>query len=122
MVSTYINPGEALFPPQTWNHFEEAVAQVRTINHLESFHCQINDRVNAAHPNLYRFLTVLREQQYSTHITFLQLQAGQTVSAPKKRKYAQNERKISNLKQAFLNGEIDIIMYSSGISFALGHV
>lgn len=59
----------ALFPPELWTvYFRTQVNELRTTNKLEGWHQHFGQFVGKSNPNVYEFITRLKEEQ--THREF----------------------------------------------------
>ena len=74
------------FPIEMWNYFR--YDGPRTNNHVEGFHNRLKKKAGKAHPNLYEIVDLFRQEEASTSVHMLQVQAGQP--APKRRKKYDN--------------------------------
>lgn len=54
--------------------------QLRTNNHLEGWHYGFNRLVTQHHPNVWRLLAALQQEQAVTDVTIQQLAAGQVIN------------------------------------------
>ena len=76
---------------------------------------------NAPHPNTYKFFELLRKEENKLKTLILQLEVGQDVNLPRKRKYIEAERKLDNLKTRLANEDINLSVYCRAVSYILGH-
>ena len=74
------------FPIEMWNYFR--YDGPRTNNHVEGFHNRLKKKAGKAHPNLYEIVDLFSQEEASTSVHMLQVQAGQP--APKRRKKYDN--------------------------------
>ena len=65
-----------------WNHFHTIGS--RTTNHLEGWHSKLN-KAGPNHPNIFKFVDLIKKEQCHTETVLLQIQAGGRL-APKRRK------------------------------------
>ena len=50
----------------------------RTNNHLEGWHSQLNRKVGSAHPNIFKFIEIIKKEQAKNEIKLLHINAGTT--------------------------------------------
>lgn len=89
---TYLDQVGALFSREVWNHYNE---QDRTNNVCEGFHSKINRRIHHAHPNIFQFVNLIKEEQMYIERTIRQVLNG--AQQAKKAKYVRCENRISSL-------------------------
>ncbi|XP_048258319.1 uncharacterized protein LOC125383665 [Haliotis rufescens] len=96
IVTTWVDHG-ARFPLPLWNH--HGITGPRTNNSLEGFHNRLNRGLPHQHPNIYRFVEVVRKVEQAERAKFL--------AAPRARKrvYREVENRLCRLKDE-LNREV----------------
>ncbi|XP_067668115.1 uncharacterized protein [Haliotis asinina] len=75
---------------QMWNHFHTVSS--KTTNHVEGWHARLG-KLGQKHPNIYRFIGIIRKEQSYTETTILQMVHGGK-QAPKKKKYRHTDDEI----------------------------
>lgn len=65
LVDTYISEN-SIFPPELWA--EKSCSSQRTTNACESFHSKFKKCFDSPHPNIYKFIEVLKNMQTDTTI------------------------------------------------------
>ncbi|XP_067671770.1 uncharacterized protein [Haliotis asinina] len=85
---------------QMWNHLHTVGS--RTTNHLEGWHARLS-KLGQKHPNIYRFIDIIRKEQSYTETTILQMVHGGK-QAPKKKKYRHIYDEIQRQKALLENG------------------
>lgn len=98
---------------QIWNHFDHD--ESRTTNHLEGWHSKIKKQIQQAHPNIYTFITHLKQIQSANEVNIIQIRAG-GLPTRKRRKYRNIDNRLQLLKQRLRNGEITVINYADAAS------
>ncbi|XP_048248894.1 uncharacterized protein LOC125378088 [Haliotis rufescens] len=73
IVTTWVDDG-ARFPLPLWNH--HGTTGPRTNNNLEGFHNRLNRGLPHRHPNIYRFVEVVRKVEQAERAKILQLDFG----------------------------------------------
>ena len=115
LANVWIDMVDSTFAPFLWNHWQSD--KIRTINAVEGWHHQVNALLNKPHPNIYRFLDLLKHQQRKVSVRVAQLANGANNNV-RKTKYVNVDRAIANLKLRFAQGQIDLPNYLD----AVGHV
>ena len=119
MVSTWLDDVRPVFTRDVWNHFENFQDDgIRTNNHLESFHSAFRRRFGSPHPNIYIFVTALKQRQSETELTVRSLEAGNAPTSRKRITRLKEERLIRILEQ-FINGDRDIWSYMDSVSITV---
>ena len=111
-VTTYWVEGNR----QLWNHYQ--TGRPRTTNHLEGWHSSMKKMIQVPHPNIYKLLDHLKEEQAANEVTCNQYRAG-GVRPTKRRKYVQLGQRLQQLKQQLLNRELCVIQYADTASYLL---
>ena len=104
LVDTYIDEN-ALFPPKIWASKSSCTA--RTTNCCESFHAHLNKCFNYSHPNIFVFLTILKDYQSEIYVQIQSVEKTKTLRAKTKRREWFLEQKIKQLD----NNEIGLLQY-----------
>jgi hypothetical protein len=102
-----------------WNLYEH-IDQPRTTNAIEGWHNKVNRYVGKAHPNLYEFITFLKQEDAVQTGEMNRLELGGAPN-PKKWLFINNERHILRLKAEFENGQRDVMNYLDAVSHRLQH-
>lgn len=66
ILNTYITP-DCDYPPSLWAMYSSSII-TRTTNSCEAFHSKFNGMFYSAHPNIYKFIDVLKNVQKDTYI------------------------------------------------------
>ncbi|XP_071086464.1 uncharacterized protein [Haliotis cracherodii] len=75
----------------------------RTNNNLEGFHSRLNASLNHRHPNLYRFIEIIKMIEKSEKTKLFQLDLGAAPPA-RKRVYKEIDNRLSRLKDQLSQG------------------
>lgn len=113
MEHTWVGDG-SLFPRNIWNHFDGD--GIRTNNHLEGWHNGFNHFVGIAHPTIYKLIESLQKEQSKNEGLMLMLNVG-GIPPPKTRKYRDLERRYTNNRRQFDNGEKQLMQYIDTASY-----
>lgn len=100
LVDNYISD-EAIFKPEIWASCTNS--RERTTNACESFHSQFNKNFYSPHPDIYRFLDVLKEVQLDTYI---KINSVHEPVACKNVKYGKRHEYVGNLVNVYKNNGI----------------
>ncbi|XP_071083808.1 uncharacterized protein [Haliotis cracherodii] len=92
---------EARFPLSLWNH--HPTFGQRANNNLEGYHSRLNASLNHRHPNLYRFIDIIKNIDKSEKTKLSQLDLGAAPPA-KKRVYKEIDNRLSRLKDQLSQG------------------
>ncbi|XP_071103353.1 uncharacterized protein [Haliotis cracherodii] len=92
---------EARFPLSLWNHHQTFGPS--TNNNLEGFHSRLNASLNHRHPNLYRFIEIIKKIEKSEKTELSQLDLGAAPPA-RKRVYKEIDNRLSRLKDQLSHG------------------
>lgn len=114
VVVNWVDYG-ARFPLRLWNHHE--TDGPRTNNHLEGFHNRLNRTLPHSHPNIFRFIEVIKKIECSEKAKVAQLNFG---AAPpkKKRVYKEIEHRVIRLKSQLTEGTKTTLQFLD----AIGHL
>ena len=100
------NRGNPLFPICMWNMHDRVCDDLpRTINSLEGWHNHLQANITSSHPNIWRFLQVLKTEQALNDTIINQMLAGQEPPS-KRKKYQDATKRIANIVQDYENREI----------------
>ncbi|XP_067679730.1 uncharacterized protein [Haliotis asinina] len=99
-----------------WNHFD--TDGPRTTNHVEGWHSHLNT-LSACHPNLFKFVDLLKQQQSRVEITISQLQNGGS-RHPRKKLYRALDDRLTVLKMRLVNGTYTPDAYGDLVSDLVG--
>ena len=80
-VSTYF---EGKFPLQLWNHFD-TIGEPRTNNHLEGFNLKLKKAVIVAHPDIFKAISSLQDQECEACLNYYKALNGERIPARKKK-------------------------------------
>jgi len=100
MVTTWVDT-DARFPISLWNHHD--TAGPRTNNNLEGFHHKLNRALPHRHPNIYRFIELIKNIEKTEAAKLIQIDLG-AAPPPRKRVYKECENRYSRLKDHLLDG------------------
>lgn len=89
----------------------------RTNNHVEAWHRRFETHVQRCHPNLWRFLQVLKEEEGLTRLTWEQAMAGHQPEAPRRR-YTDAHARLRRAAQQY--GERPLQDFLRGIAHNIG--
>ncbi|XP_021370385.1 uncharacterized protein LOC110461289 [Mizuhopecten yessoensis] len=99
-----------------WNHYDNTGP--RTTNHVEGWHSKVNRMCKHAHPNIYAIVKLLQKLQAADEVRMIQLPAGGK-SRPRKKKYRRLDERLTQLKDRFQNGHINVNTYADSASHLL---
>ncbi|XP_071111501.1 uncharacterized protein [Haliotis cracherodii] len=91
---------EARFPLSLWNHHQAFGPRT---NNKVGFHSRLNASLNHRHPNLYRFITIIKKIEKSKKTKLSQLDLGAAPPA-RKRVYKEIDNRLSRLKDQLSQG------------------
>jgi len=100
----------------SWNHY--ATDGPRTNNSLEGWHGRLKIVIGKAHPNVYEFIQVIRDEQKMNEIRLVQYSAGQRLP-PKKKKYQDLQRQLDVLKNRLERGDLDVVEFLDHVSHSI---
>ena len=75
---------------------------LRTNNAVEGWHQRFQRNVGAYHPNLWKFIDILKWEQSLNHVNISQARAGHQPE-PQRRRYQDSNRRIKNIVQDYHN-------------------
>ena len=82
-------------------------------NALEGWHRRFQANVVAYHPNLWKFIDILKREQSLNHVNISQARAGHQPQ-PQRRRYQDSNRRIKNIVQDYHN--MDRLQYLRGLA------
>lgn len=89
-----------LFPVEMWNMYNRTRNHLpRTNNNVEGWHNGLQANINACHPNLWKFLDVLKQEENLTRVKVTQCLAG--VPQPERKKYKDVNERIMNIVERY---------------------
>jgi hypothetical protein len=104
----------AMFPVEIWNVYERVHEGLpRTNNALEGWHAAFLNRMRCRHPNIWKFIMKLRDEQAFSEILFQQavIGAGESI---RRKKYIDLDKRIKTIVLDFYNRSI--MDYLKGIA------
>ena len=105
------------FPVTMWSMHDRVVDDLpRTNNSLEGWHNHLQSNITAFHPNIWKFLDVLKSEQALTAVTINQMLAG-FPAPPQKKRYQDCSVRIANVVEDF--GNRNVIDFLKGIAHNL---
>ena len=106
ITQTWVDNIVARFPNELWTHADNiGIHLPRTNNSLESWHGLLNRKLTAAHPNVFRIVQLLQEEQKDTEQLVRLLETGNTAD-PQRRKHLRITQKLEVLEGRFERQEI----------------
>ena len=94
---------EGKFPIQLWNHYD--TIRPRTNNHLEGYNLKIKKTVAVAHPDIFKAITILQNEEVIASINYHKEKLGDKIPLRRK-KEIEKDGKIITLKTMLEDGEI----------------
>lgn len=76
----------------------------RTNNHVEGWHSALNKSVARAHPNIFKFIDLIKQEQKKAELKLLQIETGGKVVQGKK-KYIDMERNVQAAIATYTNNQ-----------------
>ena len=64
------------FGPSLWNRFN--ILGPRTNNHIEGWHSSLNKKIGSAHPNIFKFIDIIKKEQVRNELKVLHANQGNT--------------------------------------------
>ncbi|XP_021370201.1 uncharacterized protein LOC110461178 [Mizuhopecten yessoensis] len=98
------------------NHYDNTGP--RTTNHVEGWYSKVNRMCKHAHPNIYAIVKLLQKLQAAFEVRMIQLSAGGK-PRPGKKKYGRLDERLTQLKDRFRNGHINMNTYADSASHLL---
>ena len=91
---------------------------IRTNNALDGWHRRMNGLLGRHHPNIWRCIAILQEEQAASEITIQQLLAGHVVNR-RRVAYRESDRRINRLRQRYQTGGVTAIDFITGVAHNL---
>jgi len=99
------NYGSAIFPTDTWNHFETAGHGIaRTTNAVEGWQYGLQALFQCHHPTLWAFMKGIEIDVQMQHVAFHQCIAGSQIAIPKR--YRELNVRVQNAVDRYMSSEI----------------
>ena len=93
--------GDPTFAQVIWNMHTRARNELpRTNNNVEGWHRGIQFHINACHPNIWKFLDVIKREENLTRVKITQCLGGHP-NVPQKKKYLDCNVRITNIVQNY---------------------
>ena len=90
-----------IFPVEKWNVLARIDLDLpKTNNFVEGWRNGFQYHVGAAHPSIFKFLEILRQEENTTRVKLIQTSMGRPIPPPK-RKYADLHMRIRNITQKY---------------------
>ena len=106
---TFVDELHAVFPKEIWTQSDnlgtDTQRSVRTNNHLESLHGKLKG-IFHKHPNIYRFVELIREEQAAHELTLRLLRAGTDPRVKQRRMYKQATQQLIRLRELLESGDL----------------
>ena len=117
MTTTWVDNLTARFPIEMWTHDDNVEGQ-RTNNHLEGWHSTLNKALLRPHPNIFKFIEMLKSEQRNFETQLRILQAG---GAPPTQRAAarQVNNRLVRLRQRLTNNDINVYQYAGFVGAIL---
>ena len=106
---------DARFPLRMWNHFTNAGP--RTNNNVEGFHSRVNRLLPHRHPNIYRFVELIKGIEKCERAKLIQINAG-APPPPRRRVYRELDTRDRRFKQQLTDRTKTPLQYLD----AIGHL
>ena len=99
---------QPLFDLALWNMYDQTIGDLpRTNNAVEGWHRRFQANVGAYHPNVWKFIDILKREQSLNHVNISQARAGHQPE-PQRRRYQDSNRRIKNIVQHGQHGQIAV--------------
>lgn len=111
LVSNYIDES-ALFPPHMWASCTATLE--KTTNCCEAFHSHFNSYFYSPHPDIFKFISVLKDVQLHTYIKI------RSVDIQRKFTNCESTKRmeyVSNLIEMYKNGNISRFQFVKSVSY-----
>ena len=105
------------FPPAMWNVFNEGI---RTNNQVEGWHNKLNRSMGRIHPNIYQFVTCIKNEQAETELTMQRARLG-AAPPPRRPKHRILDERLERLRTQFQAGDLDVQEYFSSVRHIVHH-
>lgn len=107
------NFGPAIFPIETWNHYQTAVDGIsRTTNAAEGWHYGIQSLFQCSHPTMWKFLNGISKDILIQKTSYLQGTAGTVVATP--RRYRELKQLVINAVERY--NSTDVLTYLQALA------
>ena len=94
------NRDNPMFSQEMWNMYNRTRFHLpRTNNNVEGWHRGLQFHINACHPNIWKFLNVIKKEENLTRVKVNQCLGG--IPIPQKKKYADCNTRILNIIQLY---------------------
>ena len=91
---------DPMFAREMWNMYRRTRDHLpRTNNNVEGWHRGVQFNINACHPNLWKFLNVIKNEENLTRVKVTQCLGGHQI--PERKKYADCNTRIVNIVQTY---------------------
>ena len=104
---------EGNFPITLWNHYSNTGP--RTNNNVESYNRRINNLLIASKPNIWKYISLIKQEESNSHIKVVHLQNNTMKKRGRSSKYLLLDLTISNLKFKYSSKEINFEKYLESI-------
>ena len=105
---------DPLFDLAFWNMYDQTIGDLpRTNNVLEDWHRRFQANVGAYHPNVWKFIDILKRERSLNHVNISQVRADHQPE-PQRRRYQDSNRRIKNIVQDYHNR--DRLQYLRGLA------
>lgn len=119
-VTTYLDNVTSRFPRMMWNHWNNmSQDSVRTNNSLESWHKNLKGLVGSAHPNIFKIVTKLKEEQKRVETEILMLRAGHQTGRPKRVAVRRRDIRLERIKHDYVSGNKTLLELLEACSYAI---
>ena len=107
------HPRAPLFDLALWNMYDQTIGDLpRTNNAAEGWHRRFQANVGAYHPNVWKFIDILKREQSLNHVNISQARTDHQPK-PQRRRY-NRRRRIKNIVQDYHNR--DRLQYLLGLA------
>ena len=117
VTTTWVDNIVARFPIEIWNQYDN-IGGIRTTNNLESWHNKMKNMLESPHPNIFRFIELLKEDQKLVEDDLRLLQSGGQVPVQRK-KYRNITDRLVRLKELLESQEITVYHYAGAVGGVL---
>ena len=106
---------QPLFAPEVWSVYSRTHGDSpKTTNHLEGWHRRFGSIIGKCHPNIWEFLTRLKEEQVHSEFRLAQMASG--VPPPPRKKADQQKKRLLTLTENYSSNSIDAVTFIRGCS------
>ena len=106
-----------LFNLALWNMYNQTIGDLpRTNNAVEGWHRRFQANIGAYHPNVWKFIDILKQEQSLNHVNISEARAGHQPE-PQRRRYQDSNRRIKNIVQDYHNR--DRLQYLRGLAHSI---